>query len=61
MKKAKLSVGYHHYQKAGYTKSVLLYLTPELYDRLKALAEEDERSIQVTARRILEEHLGTKK
>jgi hypothetical protein len=61
MKKKQPSVGFRYYQQAGYTKSVVIHLTPELYESLKTLSDSDERSIQITARRILEEHLGKQK
>jgi hypothetical protein len=50
--------GMHYYRKAGFTKSVLLHLSPEIYKQLVALAKKEERSIQITARRILEGKLG---
>ena len=53
--------GHFYYKKAGLTKSVILHLTPELHLRLNDLAKKEERSVQVTLRRIIEEHLKLKR
>jgi len=56
MKKKPYPVGRFFYKKAGLTKVLVIHLTPELYSRIRGLAEKDERSLQVTARRLLESH-----
>jgi predicted DNA-binding protein len=56
MKKRAYPVGRLFYQLAGFTKVIVLHLTVGLYGRIKGLAKKDERSLQVTARRILEKH-----
>jgi len=57
MKKKNYPVGRLFYQLAGFTKVIVIHLTVGLYGRLKGLAKQEERSLQVTARRILEKHL----
>jgi len=54
-------VGRHFYKKAGFTKVIVVHLTPETYGLIKRLAEKEERSIQVTTRRMLESHFVVKK
>ncbi len=61
MKKKRYPVGRLFYKLAGLNKVVVLHLTVGLYDRLKKLSEKEERSLQVTARRILEGHFEVKK
>ena len=61
MKKKHYPVGRLFYKLAGFTKVIVVHITPELYKRIKNLAEKDERSIQVTARRMLESHFEVKK
>jgi predicted DNA-binding protein len=61
MKKRPYPVGRFFYKKAGLTKVIVIHLTPELYERIRNLAEKDERSLQVTARRILQSHFDGKK
>lgn len=53
-KKTKTKPGGHYYEKAGFSKPLLVFLSPELHAQIKKRAEEDERTMQVTARRILE-------
>jgi len=43
------------YKKAGFTKPILIHLDPGVHSKLKKHAEKEDRSLQVTARRILEE------
>jgi len=57
MKKKAYPVGRLFYELAGFTKVIVLHLTLGLYTRLKRLAKKEERSLQITARRILEKHL----
>jgi len=54
-------VGRHFYTRAGLTKVLVIHLTPELYGRIRSLAEAEERSLQVTARRMLESYFEGKK
>ena len=61
MKKTPYPVGRHFYKKIGLTKVLVIHLAPELYGRIKNLAEHEERSLQVTARRLLESHFEVKK
>ena len=61
MKKKPYPVGRHFYTRAGLTKVLVIHLTPELYGRIRNLAETEERSLQVTARRILESCFEEKK
>ena len=61
MKKKPYPVGRFFYKKIGLTKVLVIHLAPELYDRIRGLAEKEERSLQVTARRILEGHFEGKK
>ena len=61
MKKTPYPVGRHFYKKIGLTKVLVIHLTPELYGRIKEFADHEERSLQVTARRLLESHFGGKK
>jgi hypothetical protein len=61
MKKQLYPVGRLFYKLAGFTKVVVVHITVDLYKRLKGLADKDERSLQVTARRILEKHFEGKK
>ena len=49
-------VGATFYTRRG-LKSVVVYLTKEYHAKLKAIAQKEERSIQKTARRILENSL----
>jgi hypothetical protein len=61
MKKRPYPVGRHFYKKIGFTKVLVIHLTPELYGRIKGLAEKEERSMQITSRRLLESHFVVKK
>jgi hypothetical protein len=61
MKKKRYPVGRLFYKMAGFTKVIVVHLTPELYGRIRNLAEKEERSIQVTARRLLERNFEGKK
>jgi predicted DNA-binding protein len=54
-------MGRFFYKRAGLTKVLVIHLTPELYERIRSLAEKEERSLQVTARRLLESHFEGKK
>ena len=56
MKKKPYPVGRFFYKRAGLTKVLVIHLSPALYERIRRLAEKEERSLQVTARRILEAH-----
>lgn len=49
--------GKEFYKKKGLTKALTIHLTKEAHSRLLRLARKQERSLQITARRILEEHL----
>ena len=46
-----------YYKKAGLTKPILIHVSPGLHAKLLKLAEKEERSLQVTVRRILEKHV----
>jgi len=50
----KFPVGTEFYKKKGLEKSVTIHLRKELHDKLRRLAKVEERSLQITARRILE-------
>ena len=60
MKKAKKR-GDLYYKKAGLTKPILIHVSPSVHGQLSKLAEEEERSLQITVRRILEDHLKNRK
>ena len=60
MKKKLYPVGRLFYKLAGFTKVIVLHLTEKLYYHVKGLAKREERSMQVTARRILETHFEKK-
>jgi predicted DNA-binding protein len=60
MKKRPYPVGRLFYKLAGFTKVIVIHLTAGLYSRLKVLSKKEERSLQVTARRILEKHFEEK-
>jgi len=53
----KFPVGTEFYRKKGLEKAVTIHLPKELHDKLRRLAKKDERSLQITARRILEDGL----
>jgi len=61
MRKRSYPVGRFFYKKNGFTKVIVIHLTPELYERIRGLAEKEERSLQVTARRLLESHFEEEK
>jgi predicted HicB family RNase H-like nuclease len=46
------------YKKAGFTKPILVHVSPGTHARLMKIAEKEERSLQITVRRILEEYLS---
>ena len=60
MKKKLYPVGRLFYKLAGYTKVIVVHLTAGIYERLKGLAKKEERSMQVTTRRILEKRFEQK-
>ena len=60
MKKKKPKAGASHYTSSG-LKPVTIFLEPPIHAKLKALAEREDRSLQVTARRILEEKIRSLK
>jgi predicted transcriptional regulator len=47
-----------YYKKLGLTKPLLIHVSPELHGKLSKLADAEERSLQVTVRRILEKYVG---
>jgi predicted transcriptional regulator len=51
------AVGTEFYKKKGLEKAITIHLSKELHDKLRRLAKKEERSLQITARRILEEWL----
>lgn len=53
----KIPVGTEFYRKKGLEKAITIHLSKVFHDRLFQLAKKNERSLQVTARRILEEGL----
>jgi hypothetical protein len=53
----KFPVGTEFYKKKGLDKAITVHLSKESHDKLKLLAKKEERSLQITARRILEAHL----
>jgi len=53
----KFPVGTEFYRKKGLEKAITIHLPKELHDKLLKLAKKEERSLQVTGRRILEEKL----
>ncbi len=61
MEKRPYPVGRFFYKRIGLTKVIVVHLTPEMYERIRGLAEKEERSLQVTARRILESYFEGKK
>jgi len=61
MRKTLYPVGRLFYKKAGFSKVLVVHLTPSLYERLRDLSDKEERSLQVTARRILEGHFEKRK
>jgi hypothetical protein len=58
MVKGKKRRGDTFYKKAGFTKPILLHVSQMLHAKLTKMAEMEERSLQVTLRRILEKHAG---
>lgn len=44
------------YKKKGLTKPILVHVDESTHSKLKALAEKDGRSLQVTVRRILQSY-----
>lgn len=50
-----------YYKKAGLTKPIVLHVSPAIHGQLLKVAEAEERSLQVTVRRILEDYLKSKK
>lgn len=60
-KDASKSAGTKYYRGEGLTKSLLIHVSPATHADLTTLAAKEERSVQVTARRILEEHLKNSK
>jgi predicted DNA-binding protein len=53
----KIPVGTEFYKKKGLEKAITIHLPKELHARLYRLAKSEERSLQITVRRILEERL----
>jgi hypothetical protein len=60
MKKKGPPKGNAYYKTIGFDKVVVVPMKKDLYARLKALADKEERTIQATARRILEGRLPGK-
>ncbi|MBL8024696.1 MAG: hypothetical protein JNK54_10545 [Elusimicrobia bacterium] len=50
----KTPVGNNFYRKKGLDKVITLHVTKELHDALVKLAKKEERSLQVTVRRLVE-------
>lgn len=50
-------VGTEFYKKKGLEKAITIHLSKDFHLRLKKLAKKEERSLQVTARRIIENQL----
>jgi hypothetical protein len=59
-KKRLYPVGRYFCKKAGLTEVLVVHLAPELHERIRRSAEQEERSLQVTARRILEKYFEVK-
>lgn len=55
MNKKPLS-SHDYYKKSGLDKVLLIHLSSELYEKIKRKAEEEERPMETTGRRIWEEY-----
>jgi predicted transcriptional regulator len=53
----KFPVGTEFYKKKGLEKAITVHLSKDLHEKLRRLAKKNERSLQVTTRRILEDGL----
>ena len=49
--------GLFYYRKGGLVRSIIVHLTDQTHRQLKKLAEREDRSLQATARRMIEEGL----
>jgi predicted DNA-binding protein len=54
MTEQKRKVGRQYYNAQGFDKAVVIHMSASTYNKLKALADKDERSLQTFIRRHLE-------
>ena len=57
MSKKSPAKGNAYYKALGFDKVVVVPMKKDLYNQLKAIADKEERTIQATARRLLEEKI----